>query len=326
LYIFQFPAISIARILSGYADGTLGGERKTVLIAMAANAAIAVAKGVAGALSGSAGLLAEAAHSVADTINQVFLLVSLSLGEKPPDEEHPFGHGKERFFWALLAAVMIFVAGSIFSVVEGVLRLRQKGGEQSYALVYGVLVFALVAESLALARAVRQTRRAAGEAGLPFARFVRESREPTNKTVVAEDAVAVTGVLVALTGTALHQLTGNVVWDAAAAWVIGFLLALVAFGLGWNMKDLLIGAAARPEQRQRLREVIESHPSVDALVDLRTMYIGPHDLLVAARVDLRDGLDSSDVERTADELDSTLREAVSEVEQVFLDATPRGSH
>lgn len=300
-------------------------ERKTVLVALAANAAIAAAKGVAGVLTGSAALLAEAAHSVADTINQIFLLVSLSLGERPPDEEHPFGHGKERFFWALLAAVMIFVAGSVFSIAEGVLRLRKSGGEESYGLVYGVLLFALVAESLALVRAVRQTRRAAAEAGLPFVQFIRETREPTTKTVVAEDTVAVTGVLVAIAGTALHQLTGNVVWDAVAAWVIGALLALVAYGLGWNMKDLLLGAAARPDQRERLREVLESNRNVDELLELLTMYIGPHSLLVAARVDLSDGLDSAGVERVADEVDSELRKAVPDVEQVFIDATPRGS-
>ncbi len=296
-----------------------------MLAALAANAAIAIAKGVAGALTGSAALLAEAAHSVADTTNQVFLLISLSLGERPPDEEHHFGHGKERFFWALLAAVMIFVAGSVFSIVEGVLRLSESGGSESYALVYGVLVFSLAAESTALVRAVRQTRRAAAEAGLPLVRFIRESREPTTKTVVAEDTVAVTGVLVAILGTALHQLTGDVIWDALAAWVIGVLLAVVAYGLGRNMRDLLIGAAARPDQRERLREVIESHPDVDALLELLTMYLGPHSLLVAARVDLRDGLDSSEVERVADELEAKLREAVPDVEQVFIDATPRGS-
>jgi cation diffusion facilitator family transporter len=319
LYIFQFAA----------KNGTAGHlrvvpERKTVLIALAANAAIAVVKGIAGVLSGSAAMLAEAAHSVADTANQGFLLVSIQRGQQKADREHPFGHGKERFFWSFLAAVLIFLAGAVFSVGQGVLELFRSTGEASYGLVYGSLAFAFVAEGTSLIRAVRQTRADARRVGKGWRRFIRETTEPASKTVLAEDTVAVGGVLVAALGVGLHQVTGNVIWDAAAAIAVGAILVYVAYMLGRNFKDLLIGAGARPEEVRRLQQALESHPGVDEVLDLRTMYVGPESLLVAARVDLADdGRDAEAIEHLASELDEKLRQEVPAVSEVFLDPTPR---
>ena len=299
-------------------------ERKTVLIALAANVAIAVVKAIAGLVSGSAAMLAEAAHSVADTANQVFLLVSIQRGQRKPDRGHPFGHGKERFFWSFLAAVLIFLAGAVFSAGQGILELVRSRGEASYGLVYGSLAFAFVAEGISLIRAVRQTRRDARGAGKGWREFIRTTTEPAAKTVVAEDTVAVGGVLVAALGVGLHQLTGNVVWDAAAAVAVGAILVYVAYLLGRNYKDLLIGAGARPDDERRLRETLASHPGVDEVLDLRTMYVGPESLLVAARVDLADdGRDAEAIEHLANELDEKLREEVPAVSEVFLDPTPR---
>jgi cation diffusion facilitator family transporter len=299
-------------------------ERKTALIALAANAAIAVVKGIAGVLSGSAAMLAEAAHSIADTANQVFLLVSIQRGQQKPDREHPFGHGKERFFWSFLAAVVIFLAGAVFSAGEGILELVRSSGEASYGLVYGTLAFAFVAESLSLIRAVRQTRGDARNAGKAWRRYMRESTEPASKTVVAEDTVAVGGVLVAALGIGLHQLTGAVVWDAAAAIVVGAILVYVAYRLARDYKDLLIGAGARPEELRRIREALQRHPGVDEVLDLRTMYLGPESLLVAARVDLADdGRDAEEIEHLANDVDRKLREEIPAVSEVFIDPTPR---
>ena len=299
-------------------------ERKTVLIALAANGAIAVVKGIAGVVSGSAAMLAEAAHSVADTANQGFLLVSLQRGEREPDAEHPFGHGKERFFWSFLAAVLIFLAGAVFSVGQGIVELAGAAGETSFGLVYGTLAFAFVAEGASLIRAVRQTRRDAREAGKSWREHIRESTEPTSTTVVAEDTVAVVGVLVAAAGVGLHQATGGIAWDAGAAIVVGLMLVYVAYLLGRNYKDLLIGAGARPDERRRISELLSSHPGVDEVLDLRTMYVRPESLLVAARLDLADnGLDAEAIERLANEIDEQLRQAVPQVSEVFLDPTPR---
>lgn len=298
-------------------------ERKTVLIALAANAAIALVKGFAAIVSGSAAMMAEAAHSVADTTNQGFLLTSIHLGKRGPDAEHPFGHGKERFFWSFLAAVLIFLAGAVFSIGQGILELLRPENVTSYALVYGTLAFAFLAEGASLARAVRQTRQEAREAGKGWREYVRESTEPTAKTVVGEDVVAVAGVVIAAVGVGLHQATGNSAWDAAAAIAVGVMLVYVAFVLGRNFKELLVGAGAQPEDAERIRELAEREPGIEKVLDLRTMYVGPRSLLVALRVDLSDELDAADVERLASELDEKLREAVPDVSEVFLDPTPR---
>jgi cation diffusion facilitator family transporter len=300
-------------------------EKKTVLVALGANAAIAVAKCFAGLVTGSSAILAEAAHSIADTFNQGLMLISLERSEKRPDAEHPFGYGKERFFWVLLAAIFIFVSGGVFSIVEGLYRalFGESGGKESWAIAYGVLLFAFVAEGISLVRAVRQTRARAGEADLPFFEFLRESKEPTVKTVVAEDAAAVVGVLIAIAGTAAHQLTGDVRWDGVAAVLIGLLLCLVGWTLGRNTMGLLIGAPARPDERERLCRAILEHEGVDEVLELLTMYTGPRSVLVAVRLDFADGLSSADVERLSCEIEERLHEELEDVDEVFLDATPR---
>jgi cation diffusion facilitator family transporter len=300
-------------------------SRKTVLAALAANLAIAVAKGAAGLLGHSAAMLAEAAHSVADTMNQVFLLVSLSLGDRKPDEEHPFGYGKERFFWALMAAVFIFVSGAVFSLFEGVRTLLggSLGEETAFLISYLVLGFSLVAEGASLLRAIAQVRGEARRAGKPLPVYLSQSNDPTVRTVLYEDSAAVTGVVLALVGVTLHDLTGERAWEGAASIAIGVLLVWVAYTLGRNTKHLLIGVAARPEQRELLREVILRHPEVEAVLELLTMYLGPTDLLVAVRLDLRDDLTAREVEQLSNQIDRELREADPDVSQVFLDATPR---
>jgi cation diffusion facilitator family transporter len=272
-------------------------------------------------------MLAEAAHSFADTMNQVFLLVSLSLSDREPDEDHPFGYGKERFFWALLAAVFIFVSGALFSLWQGVHGLL--GGETvqgGYLLTYAVLVFALVAEGISWWRAAHQVRSEAATAGTPVRAYVQQSRDPTVKTVLFEDSAAVTGVLLALVGVGLHQLTGQGFFDAGASILIGLLLAYIAYRLGRDTKGLLIGEAARPEQREALRQAIVAHPEVDAVLQLLTMHLGPRSLLVAVRLDLRDGLSSQQVEAVSTRIEAELAEIVPEVTQVFLDPTPRERH
>lgn len=298
---------------------------KTVWLALAANLAIFVAKGIGGLFTGSSALLAEAAHSLADTCNQGLMLVSLRRSERPPDEEHPFGYGKERFFWALLAAIFIFLAGGIFSIAEGVFRLLGSSGEQGHFIVsYVVLGVALGAESVSFARAFQQALAGAREAGLPLVEFVRTSKEPASKTVFGEDAAALLGVLVAFVATALAQLTGARFWDASAAVVVGLLLCLVGIVLGQNAKDLLIGVPARADERARLRRVLVEHEGVDDVVELLTMYTGPHSLLVAARIDLHDELSGDDIEQLSDDLEARLREALPDVSEVFLDATTSG--
>src|SRR3954471_24632045 len=186
-----------------------GGTRKTVLIAIAANAMIFVTKLIGGVASGSSALLAEAAHSLADTTNQCFLLFSLKLARRAHDEMHPFGHGQERFLWAFMAALFMFVGGAVFAVGWGIKELFSSGGEGSFGIAWIVLAISAVAEIVSWVRAMRQTRAEAREAELPFIRFIRESRDPTSKAVVFEDSAAVVGLVIAALGIGLHQATGQ---------------------------------------------------------------------------------------------------------------------
>jgi cation diffusion facilitator family transporter len=304
--------------------GDARATRRTVLVALAANASIAVAKLFAGVVSGSSALLAETAHSVADTMNQVFLLYSLRMSEREPDAEHPFGYGKERFFWSFLAAVGIFVAGAGFSLYEGLERIFGPAKESGpYGIAYAVLGFSLLAEGTSLVRAMRQTRREARERRASSVSYVRASRDPTTKTVLFEDSAAVIGVGLAFAGVALHQATGNQVYDGLASVSIGVLLAVVAFALGRDTRRLLIGEAATPEEREAIQGVIESHTGVERVLELLTMALAPDRLLVAARIDLADGLTADQVEQASTEIEQVLRERVPTVWQVFLDATPR---
>src|SRR3954470_9794739 len=299
-------------------------SHKTVYLALAANAGIAVAKGVGGALSGSSAMLAEAAHSVADTTNQVLLLASLRLSERRPDAQHPFGYGKERFFWSFMAAIFIFVSGALFSIYEGVERmLSGKASEGSAGIAFAVLALALVLEGASLIRAGRQARGEARRLRRPFARHIRTSRDPTTKTVVFEDSAAVIGVLLAAAGLGLTVVTGSPVFDGAASVCIGLLLAAVAFALGRDTKGLLIGEAALPEEREEIERAICCHSGVEELLELMTMALGPQSLLVAVRLDVAPELDSDAVEALASDLERSIRDAVPEVQHVFIDPTHR---
>ena len=298
-------------------------SHKTVLIALAANALIGVAKLGAGLITGSAAMLAEAAHSVADTANQVFLLASLSFSERKPDEEHPFGYGKERFLWSFMAAIFIFVSGALFSIYEGVSRLLHGSEDASYTAAYVVLVLGICLEGFSLIRAARQTRADAARQQRGVRRYVRTSRDPTTKTVLFEDSAAVTGLLVAMVGLLLSQLTGSHVFDALASILIGCLLAVIAFFLWRDTRGLLIGEAALPEEREKLHAVLDECGGVDEVVELLTMALGPTSLLVAARLDLARDLDSDEVEQLAADLERQLRDAVPGVAYVFLDPTHR---
>ena len=191
----------------------------------------------------------------------------------------------------------------------------------SFPIVYTTIAFAFVADVISWVRAIRQTREELGESGIPLVRYLRESKDPRIKMVVAEDTAAVTGLLIALVGTALAQITGNQAFDAGAAILVGLLLVNVAIAIGRDTKGLLIGEGSTREERERLRQAIVGRPEIEEVVDLRTMYLGPRPLLVAAHVDFADGLTSEQIEEASDALDRELREAVATVDQVFLDPT-----
>jgi cation diffusion facilitator family transporter len=296
-------------------------SKRTVLIAIAANAVIAVAKLGGGLVSGSASMLAEAAHSIADTTNQAFLLVSIALSVREPSPKRPFGSGQERFLWSFLAAVGMFLAGAIFAIGFGTYELLKGGESVSPALPLAILGLALVAEGTSWARAFRQTRGEAKEAGRGLWGYVRQTRDPNVKMVLVEDTAALAGIVIAATGISVDSITGSTAFDPVASIAIGMLLVSLAFWLARDSKHLLIGASARPDERDAIESAIESHDEVVEVVELLTMVLGPKALMVAARVDLQDDVDASTIEELAGEIDDELRERVPDVTEVFLDPT-----
>ncbi|MET7977681.1 cation diffusion facilitator family transporter [Streptomyces mirabilis] len=293
--------------------------RLTVLVALGANLLIAVAKAVGGLLAGSPALLSEAAHSVADSMNEVFLLAALRRSRRPADRRHPFGYGKERFFWSLLAAVGIFVMGGCFSFFQGVEALRNGAEESFHGYVAGLAVLgvALLAEGASLLRALHQVRRQGGGAD--------GMRDPALRTVVAEDGTAVIGVMFAITGMVLHMVTGQVVWEASASLAIGALLVCVAYWLGRDAREQLIGRAADEQASRRIRALLEAQPEIDSVEALLTMQLGLDSTLVAARIDLVPGLDSEEVEEVAVRIKHSVAHIVPEADQIFLDVTDAGA-
>jgi cation diffusion facilitator family transporter len=269
-------------------------------------------------------MLAEAAHSLADTTNQSFLLVSIALGAREPTPSRPFGSGQERFLWTFVAALSMFLAGAIFAIGFGAYELMTSQGEtEGFEIAYAVLAIAVLSEGTSWMRAFRQTRREARNAGKPVLRYARESRDPNVKMVLFEDTVALIGVAVAGLGVALNELTQLTFWDPTASVLIGLLLVAVAFWMGRDAKHFLIGSAALPEERDAMERVIEEYDEVDDVEELLTMVLGPNALLVAARVDLADGIDAERIEKVSTEIDRRLREEVPDVTEVFLDATPQ---
>lgn len=296
--------------------------RVTVLLAMAANLAIAVAKTVAGALTGSPALLSEAAHSIADTFNEVFLLASLKRSRREADVVHPFGYGKERFFWSMLAAVGIFVTGACFSFYQGARTVLEPGGPVHNPVVaYAVLAVALAAEGTSFARATWQIASNARAAARSVRQQLRHSPDPTIRTVFVEDLTALAGVGLAIAGLALHQLTGSALWEAAASFGISALLGYAAYLLGRNSRELLIGQAADPRDRLAALDFFEQQPEIDVVLEVMTMQLSPTSTLLAARVDLADGLDSDRVEEVSGRIKSALAQTYQQFDPVFLDIT-----
>ncbi len=299
--------------------------RTTVLIAGAANLFVAVVKVVAGVLTGSSALLAEAAHSVADTLNQAFLLASIRRGRRPADSRHPFGYGQERYFWSLLAAFGIFVAGAGFSVFEGILAITRPDHGHDVLIGYVVLVVAGIAEFVSFVRALSQTRRQAAGEHRGLLAHLRGSADTTVKAALFEDSAAMVGLALAAAGLGLRQLTGSGVWDGAASIAIGGLLVVAAVRLGLDSRELLIGRAADAQVQQVIRDEIEQTPGVDGLLELLTMHMGPEHLIVAARVAFSDEISAGAVEELSERIDQRLADRLPVSSHVFIDPTDTAS-
>ena len=307
-----------------------GGEesRGAVLAAMAANFLIACGKFVAGALTGSAAMFAEAGHSVADTVNQVFLLLGINLSRTKADESHPLGYGKEAFFWSFLAAIFIFVAGAVFSLYEGTRTLIQDENHErssfDLAVAFGVLGMALLFELVSFSVAFRGLLAGARRKGWSVARFIRRSPDLTLKTVFFEDSAAIIGLLLAAGGLTLSELANDEVWDGVASVSIGFVLAGVSIMLGMQARNLLLGAAASEEVREALHNVVGSFPEVAHVVRLLSMQMGSHSILVTGELEVGRGLTTDQIEDLLARIDAKIGGEVPDVTETFWELRRRG--
>jgi cation diffusion facilitator family transporter len=299
-----------------------GESRRTVLLAGAANLFIAAAKLIAGLLSGSSAMLAEAAHSVGDTLNQAFLLTALRRSQRPADRDHPFGYGMARYFWSLLAAVAIFVLGAGFAAYQGISTLVAPGETGSPTLSFVVLGAAFVFEGTSFGRALWQLRTEASSAEVGMGSHLVREADPTLRAVFWEDGAALVGLVLAAASLILVDRTGSHVWDAVASLAIAFLLVLVAIGLGRQNAQYLIGKAVSPQMQKGIVETIRGTDGVDGVIELLTMRLAPDQVLVAARVDLTSEFSPEELEEAADEVERRIRETFPEVRHVFLDPTP----
>ena len=295
-----------------------------VVGALFANALIAVLKLLAAFITGSSGMMAEALHSVADTTNQVFLLLGLRFYKRPASSKHPFGYGKERFFWSFIAAIFIFGVGATYAIYEGIVKLRHPHPPTNLWWAYVVLAISFMLESGSIALALYQEVKEAHHEGLSFAEYLRESKDPTAKTVLFEDSAALIGIVIAAAGLLLtdYQVGGSAgsYWDGLASIIIGLVLAVVAFVLARSSRGLLLGEAANEKVLGAIKQAIESHPNVQRVVELLTMHLAPKQILINAHVKLREGLVTGDIEKTVVEVEERIKRAEPKVEMIFLEA------
>jgi cation diffusion facilitator family transporter len=281
------------------------GSKRAVVAAFLANLGIAAAKFAAFAATGAASMLAEAVHSVADTGNQALLLLGASRAQRAASPEHPFGYGHERYFWSFVVAVMLFAMGALFAIYEGVEKLRHPHALADTRWAFAVLGVAIALESLSLRTALREANAVRGSDGLLA--FVRRAKSPELPVVVLEDLGALAGLAFALLGVGLAVATGEPRFDALGSIAIGLLLGGIALLLAREMKSLLIGEAAAPAVEADIRTAIEGAPPVRRLIHLRTLHLGPEELLVAAKLEFARELDVAGLAHAIDEVEARVR-------------------
>jgi cation diffusion facilitator family transporter len=285
-----------------------GGGTRAIIAAFFANLGIAIAKFVGFIFTSSASMLAESIHSFADTGNQGLLLLGSRRARKDADEAHPFGYGRERYFWAFVVALVLFSLGSLFAIFEGIEKIRHPHELESIQWAIGILLFALVLEGFSFRTAVVEANHVRGS--IPMARYIRRAKEPELPVVLLEDAGALLGLVIALTAIITAKLTDDAMWDGVGTLCIGILLGAIAIVLAIEMKSLLIGEGASAEHLHAIEQAIDSSPDVERIIHLRTEHIGPDELLVGAKIAFTPGLTLELLAAAIDDVERRVREVV----------------
>jgi cation diffusion facilitator family transporter len=293
------------------------GSTRAIVAALLANAGIAAAKFVGYLITGSSSMLAEAVHSVADTSNQGLLLFGQRQARRQADALHPFGYGRSRYFYSFVVALVLFTLGSVFALYEGYHKIAHPAHLTSPMVAVGILVVAILLESYSFRTAMVESRPLKGDSS--WWRFIRTSRNPELPVVLLEDAGALIGLVLALAGVGLTVLTGDPVWDGIGTAAIGVLLGVIAVILMVEMHSLLIGEGATSAEEQAIRAALEGTEHVDRLIHIRTQYLGPDELLVAAKIALAARTDLATVAATIDAAEASVRAAVPAARVIYLE-------
>lgn len=297
------------------------GGKKAIVAALLANVGIAIAKFVGFLVTGAASMMAEAIHSVADTSNQILLLIGDKRAEKAPDRTHQFGYARNIYFYGFIVALVIFLLGGVFSVGEGVNKIMhslqgtEEGGNHLVAII--ILVVALALESFSLATAVKESKKVKGDDS--WWQFIRHTHEPSLIVVIMEDSGALIGLVLALIGVSVSWATGNHLWDGVGALCIGILLIIIAIVLIVEMKSMLIGESLDEQVFDRLVAALESVPQVQRVIYCQTEYLGPAEVLVAAKIGVPPELSSAELARAIDEAEAAVRRTDQKRYRIFIE-------
>ncbi|WP_092529626.1 cation diffusion facilitator family transporter [Amycolatopsis arida] len=293
------------------------GGTKAIMAALLANAGIAVAKFVGFLITGSSSMLAESVHSVADTSNQGLLLLGQKTAKREATREHPFGYGRDRYFYAFVVALLLFTLGSVFALYEGIHKIQHPESLTTPIVAVIILVVAIVLETFSFRTAIRESRLVKGDA--TWWGFVRQSKSPELPVVLLEDAGALFGLVFALIGVGLAVLTGDPIWDGVGTVMIGVLLGVIAIVLIIEMKSLLIGEGSGEQELRTIVDELAAKDDVRRVIHIRTQYIGPDELLVAAKLELAPGLATAEIARAIDAAESRVRAKVPAARLMYLE-------
>jgi cation diffusion facilitator family transporter len=297
------------------------GSNKAIFAALFANLGIAITKFGSFLLTGSTAMLAESVHSLADTGNQGLLILGGKRAAREPTPAHPFGHGRERYFWAFVVSIILFSLGSLFAIYEGVHKLQHIEPLESPAYAIGTLTIGIVLEFFSFRTAIVEAIPHKGRAS--WMDYIRNSRSPELPVVLLEDAGAMIGLVLALAAVVTAAVTGNGVWDGIGSLAIGFLLGVIAIVLAIEMKSLLIGETASSEQEELMRRLMVESKHVRGLIWLRTQHLGPDELLVAAKLEFDASLDMLGLARAINGVEARVRAEVPTAEYLFIEPDVR---
>jgi len=292
-------------------------SKTVIFFALTANLFIAIVKFIVAALTGSTALLAEAIHSLADTLNQIFLLIGIKKAEKAPDQLHPFGFSGELYFWSFIVAIILFSAGGVFSIYEGIHKLSHPSAIENYKYAYAVLIFSILAEGTAFYKITKKIK--VERQGVPIFQYLHNTKRSELIVVFLEDLAALAGLTTAFILIFLQQLTGILILDGIASIVIGVILCVVAIFIGNEIRSLLIGESAEPKLIKQIGAIFENEESIEKVIMIKSLQLGPNDVLVSIKAEFNHRLTSIEISNLINGIEREIRKNHPEVKKIFIE-------